>query len=58
MPRTVSWGNVMFDQSEDSVVVRLLSAGLDLATDTVVHRSVSRDQVIQCRRRTGVCVRG
>ena len=39
MPRTVSWGDVMFDQSEDSVVVRLLSAGLNLATDApVVHR--------------------
>ncbi len=39
MPRAVSWGDAMFHPEEDSVVVRLLSAGLDLATDHVVqHR--------------------
>ena len=40
MPRTVSWEDVMLDQTEDSVVVRLLSAGLNLAADSVVHRYV------------------
>ena len=38
MPRKVNWAeeNNMSDSEDDGVVVRLLSAGLNLAADTVV----------------------
>ena len=38
MPRRVNWGgeNDMSDTGDDSVVVRLLSVGLNLAADSVV----------------------
>ena len=58
MPRTVSWEDVMLDQTEDSVVVRLLSAGLNLAADGVVHRYVlinTRRLYYICRKYISIC---
>ena len=36
MPRRVNWGENNTDTGDDSVVVRLLSVGLNLAADSVV----------------------
>ena len=41
MSRSISWGGILSDSCEDGAVIKLLTVGLNLAADTVVHRYVS-----------------
>ena len=40
MSRSISWGGILPDSFEEGAVIKLLTVGLNLATDTVVHRYV------------------
>ena len=40
MSRNISWGGILSDSCEDGAVIKLLTVGLNLAADTVVHRYV------------------
>ena len=41
MSRNIRWGGILSDSCEEGAVIKLLTVGLNLAADTVVHRYVS-----------------